>query len=448
MHGLRAGQERRAGTVLRELPGSVGLPVRILYSLILYLCAPLVLLNLLLRGIGNRAYLERIPERFGFTPGLETGRPVIWVHAVSVGEVRASVVLVKRLLSTFPGCQVLVTTVTPTGAALAGSVFAGVAEHRYLPYDLPLAVRLFLRRINPRLLVILETEIWPNLLHYCSGNGVPTLLVNARLSPASYRGYLKLRRFSGGALRLFSHIAAQGAEDANRFLALGADPARVSVAGNLKFDVGAGDDAPGQDALPLRRTFAGDRPVWIAASTHAGEEEQVLDACDRVRQTLADSLLVLAPRHPKRFGKVHDLCRRRGLCAVRHTGAAGAAPRHAHVYLLDTLGELPRFYACADVAFIGGSLAPAGGHNVLEAAGLGVPLVSGRHTENFAGIIDLFKTADAIMIVTGAEQLAAAVLRLLQDPGLGRARGERGRQVVRQNRGATDAVMALLADVF
>ena len=437
--------------------------MRILYSLALYLCAPLALCYLLLRGMRNRAYLERIPERFGWIPAFESAQPVIWVHAVSMGEVQASEMLVKRLLSAYPDCRVLLTTVTPTGAARVRSLFAGTVEHRYLPYDLPHAVLLFLRRINPHLLVILETELWPNLLYYCKRRGIPAILVNARLSAASCRGYLKFRRFSASAVQSLSHIAARGTEDAERFLALGADPARVSIAGNLKFDIDTGADTAVQ-AAPLRRTIAAGRPVWIAASTHQGEEEQALDAFLRVRETLADCLLILAPRHPERFDKVFDLCRRRGLEVARRTAAAadvgagpqlqpdvvtrrataGAAPRDTDVYLLDTLGELPLFYACADAAFVGGSLTPAGGHNVLEPAALGVPLISGQHTANFREVIELFRVDDAIMIVADAAQLAAAVTGLLQDADLGRTRGERGQRLVRQNRGALDSVMALL----
>ena len=417
--------------------------MRFLYSLVLYLSVPLVLLKLLLRGLTNRAYLERIPERFGRTPGLKSLQPVIWVHAVSVGEVQASGALVKRLLRSYPRYQVLLTTITPTGAAQVGQLFAGAVEHRYLPYDLPHGVSLFLRRVNPRLLIILETEIWPNLVHCCKRRGVPALLVNARLSSASYRGYLRLRRFSATAVQSLSHIAARGAEDADRFLALGADPANVSIAGNLKFDIETEDDDDGQ-AQSLRQTFAAGRPVWIAASTHEGEEEQVLEAFKLVRDEFANVLLIIAPRHPERFHKIYDLCRRRGLEVARRTAAPGAAPRDTDVYLLDTLGELSRFYACADVAFVGGSLVPAGGHNVLEPARLGVALVSGGHTENFAEIIGLFEAADAITIVADARQLAAAVIRLLTDAQLRRARGERGQQVAQQNRGALDSVMAIL----
>ncbi len=417
--------------------------MRVLYSLVLYLCAPLALCYLLLRGTKNRAYLERIPERFGYIPEPGSAQPVIWIHAVSVGEVKASGMLVKRLLSAYPDCRVLMTTVTPTGAARVRSLFAGTVEHRYLPYDLPHAVLLFLRRINPRLLVILETEIWPNLLYYCKRRGVPAILVNARLSSASYQGYLKLRRFSASAVQSLSHIAARGAEDAERFLALGADPARVSIAGNLKFDIDTGVDIVAQTAS-LRRSIAAGRPVWIAASTHAGEEEQALDAFVRVGQAFADCLLIIAPRHPERFDKVYDLCRRRGLDVARRSAAAGVEARDTDVYLLDTLGELPLFYACADAAFVGGSLTPVGGHNVLEPAALGVPLISGPHTANFREVIELFKADDAIMIVTDAAQLAAAVTGLLQDADLGRARGERGQRLVRRNQGATDSIMGLL----
>ena len=214
-------------------------------------------------------------------------------------------------------------------------------------------------------------------------------------------------------------------------------------AGNLKFDIDTGADTAVQ-AASLRRTIAAGRPVWIAASTHAGEEEQVLDAFDRVRRSLADCLLIIAPRHPERFDKVYHLCVRRGLDVARRSAAAGVEARDTDVYLLDTLGELPLFYACADAAFVGGSLTPVGGHNVLEPAALGVPLISGRHTANFREVIELFKADDAIMIVTDAAQLSAAVTGLLQDADLRRDRGERGQRLVRRNQGATDSIMGLL----
>ena len=423
-----------------------GFPVnltRLLYSLVLYLGAPLALCYLLLRGVKNRAYRQRIPERFGCIRAAASAAPVIWVHAVSVGEMQAAATLVRRLLGAYPHYRVLLTTVTPTGAARVEALFAGAVEHRYLPYDLPHAVRLFLRRVKPRLLVILETEIWPNLLYHCHHRGIPAILVNARLSAASLRSYLRCRRLSAPAVRWLGHIAARGEQDAARFVALGADPARVSITGDLKFDM-AMQDAATVSASSLRRTVAGTRPVWIAASTHAGEEEPVLDAFDRVRGTVADCLLVLAPRHPERCDQVYDRCRRRGLEVVRRTDAARSTPEDTDVYLLDTLGELSRFYICADVAFIGGSLVPAGGHNVLEAAALGVPLVSGEHTANFTEIIELFKAEQALTIVTDAAQLAAAVTRLLQDKQLRQTCGLRGQRLVQQHQGATDAVMALL----
>ena len=419
--------------------------MRILYSLALYLCAPLALCYLLLRGLRNRAYLQRIPERFGCIGRSPSVKPVIWVHAVSVGEVQAVRLLVRRLLDAYPEHRVLLTTVTPTGAAQVKALFADQVEHRYLPYDLPHAVRLFLQRVRPRALLIIETEIWPNLLHHCKRSDIPVFLVNARLSPRSQRGYRRLPGFTAAALGCITHIAARGEEDAGRFLALGASPDRVSVTGNLKFDV----DAPADDAAPAQsssRAFAEGRPVWIAASTHAGEEEQVLAAFHQVRQVVADCLLLIAPRHPERFGKVYKLCQGHGLEVVRHSDGyiAGTAPREAAVYLLDTLGELPQFYACADVAFVGGSLVAAGGHNVLEAARLGVPVIVGHHTVNFSEVIDLLKEVDAITVVADAAQLAAATLRLLQDPELRHTRSRRGQKLVRQRQGATDTVIALL----
>ena len=417
--------------------------MRILYSLILYLSVPLVLLKLLLRGVKNPGYLERISERFGFMSKPASGLPVIWVHAVSVGEVRTAGALVNRLLRTFPRCQVLMTTITPTGAEQVRQLFDGKVAHRYLPYDLPHGVRGFLRAVNPRMLIIMETEIWPNLLYYCKRFGVPAVLVNARLSAESYRGYLRFRRFSANTLQALSHIAAQSDEDAGRFLSLGVRPGNISVAGNLKFDVEMPHGVTDQ-ADALRRFLSVDRPVWIAASTHEGEEKLVLEAFRRVRETLADCLLIIAPRHPERFDNVYNLCRRQGFVAVKRTDDGLYDQRKTDVYLVDTLGELPVFYGCSDTAFVGGSLVPAGGHNVLEAARLGIPVISGKHTFNFREIISLFKVGDALIVVSDSSELAASVVRLLLDVNLRRGYGERGKRMVDQNQGAMDLVMSLL----
>ncbi len=421
--------------------------MRILYSLVLYLLLPLALLRLLWRRIGEPAGPARLPERFGATPPPADDRPVIWIHAVSVGEVRTAAVLVNRLLRAAPRCQVLMTTVTPTGAAQVERLFADRVAHRYLPYDLPLAVQGFLRAVRPRLLIIMETEIWPNLLYYCERRGVPAFLVNARLSPGSYRGYRRLRRFTAAALRRLSRIAAQSEADAERFLALGAPPEKTSVAGNMKFDAPAPAGAAASVACAAASGAGAGRPTWMAASTHEGEEQLVLEAFQQVRRSLADCLLMIAPRHPERFDKAAALCRRRGFSVARRTReGSGKPPPDADVYLVDTLGELPALYGYADAAFVGGSLAPAGGHNVLEPVRLGVPVVSGPHTENFREIIDLLKAEDAIAVVADAAGLAAAVTRLLTDADLRRVRGERGRRLAERRRGAADAVMALLQE--
>ena len=417
--------------------------MRILYSLILYLSVPLVLLKLLLRGLRNPGYLKRIPERFGCISKPACALPVIWIHAVSVGEVRAAVALVNRLHRTYPRYQVLMTTITPTGAQQVRQLFAGEVAHRYLPYDLPHGVRVFLHKIKPRMLIIMETEIWPNLLYYCKRCGVPAVLVNGRLSAESYRGYLRFRDLMATTLQTLGDIAVQSENDAERFLLLGAPPERLSMAGNLKFDVEMPRDVTEQ-ANSLRQSLAAERPVWIAASTHDGEEELVLEAFRHVRETLADCLLVIAPRHPERFDYVYNLCRRQRYSVVKRSAPRHLDQRNPDVYLVNTLGELPMFYACADAAFVGGSLVPAGGHNVLEAARLGIPIISGKYTFNFKEIISLFKDGDALIIVSDAAELAASVVRLLGDVDLRRVYGERAKQLAEQNKGATDTVMALL----
>ncbi len=392
----------------------------------------------------NPDYLKRIPERFGFVPKLATGPPVIWLHAVSVGEAQASRALVARLGQAFPGCQLVMTTITPTGACYVQQTFPGEVIHLYLPYDLPCAVKAFLDAVRPRVLIIMETEIWPNLLYYCRRRDLPAVLINARLSDKSYKSYLRFRAFLADALRGLSHIAAQSDADAHRFLSLGARPDDVSVTGNLKFDIEMPHGVAGQ-AKSLKRFLSVNRPVWIAASTHEGEEELVLEAFHEIRKKSADCLLIIAPRHPERFRVVYNLCRSKDFITVRRTEEQ-LYSRNTDIYMLNTLGELPLFYGCADLAFIGGSLVPAGGHNMVEAARWGIPVITGPHTFNFREITGSLKGLDALIVVAAPDELAASVIGLLADAGLRRGYGERGKQVVEQNQGATDSVMTLLGN--
>ncbi|HYQ72215.1 MAG TPA: lipid IV(A) 3-deoxy-D-manno-octulosonic acid transferase, partial [Gammaproteobacteria bacterium] len=366
--------------------------MRILYSLLLYLLTPLVLLRLAWRGLRAPAYWRRWPERFGFIePPL--GERVIWIHAVSVGEVLAAVPLVRALLEKYPAYSLLVTTVTPTGSAQVAALFGSELAHVYAPYDLPGAVRRFFHRVRPQLAIIMETEIWPNLFHACETRQVPLLLVNARLSARSLAGYLRVKPLVTQTLARLTGMAAQGETDAARFEQLGAPRARITVSGNLKFEQRIPHSLR-ERAEALRRDWGADRPVWVAASTHQGEDELLLDVHNKLRKRYADCLLVLVPRHPERFQLVAQLCRQRGLETVLRSERRPCTADTA-VFVGDSMGELLLFLAAADVAFVGGSLVPHGGHNLLEPAALGLPVVTGPHVFNFTEICKLLLQAGA-----------------------------------------------------
>lgn len=412
--------------------------MRSLYTVFLYLLAPLVMLRLAWRGLRAPGYWRRWPERFGdISPAV--GEQVIWIHAVSVGEVQAVVPVVRGLLDRHQQYSLLVTTVTPTGSAQVAELFEGHVAHVYAPYDLPGAVARFLGRVRPQLAIVMETELWPNLFHACQHADIPLLLVNARLSDRSMSGYSRFRKLIRSTLAATTEILAQSGQDARRFEALGADSWKITVSGNLKFEQQLPPDLPAQ-AGELRRQWGVDRPVWVAGSTHQGEDEVVLDVFRRIRKQLPDCLLVLVPRHPERFDTVVALVRHRGYHPVLRSARVACTP-DTEVFIGDSVGELTLFYAAADVAFVGGSLVHAGGHNLLEPAAAGVPVVTGSNVQNFAGISELLVHAGACRLVESPAELEMAVLYWLQDPGARRLAGSKGREVVIFNRGALETVM-------
>jgi len=411
-----------------------------LYNVLTYLAAPVAILVQLWRGLRDPSYRGGLAERFGFGPGV--AGPVIWVHAVSVGEVQAAQPLVMQLRRRHPHCRLLLTTVTPTGAARARLLFGDQVLLRYVPFDLPGAVRRFFDRVQPLLAMILETELWPNLYGECGRRSVPLVLASARISPRSVGKY---RRLMSLFRRTLSHgivIAAQSEADAERFRSIGAAPARTHVTGNIKFDFQppAGIEAQGRR---WRDESLRGRPVWVAGSTHEGEEAIVLDAHRRVLERFPDALLILVPRHPQRFDAVRELLAKRQE-AVAYRSAGAALTPATRVLLGDTMGELMMFYAAADVAFVAGSLVPIGGHNLLEPASVGLPVLTGPHNFNGEEIAGLLVDAGAASVVTDARQLADAVADLLGDPARRRDMGAAGKAVLEANRGALDRLLRLV----
>jgi 3-deoxy-D-manno-octulosonic-acid transferase len=393
------------------------------YSLVAALLLPVALARLWWKGRIQPAYRERWLERLGGAPWLPD-RPRLWVHAVSVGETVAAAPMVRHWQTRHPDWSVLVTTTTPTGSAQVRRLFGDSVEHCYLPFDLPWMARAFLRRTRPSLAVVMETEIWPNLYHACHRDGLPLIMANARLSVRSHRGYQRLRWLVAPTLRQVTLIAARGPEDAQRFIDLGAEPQQVQAWGDLKFDVSVPDSALRQGSR-WREWWGASRPVWIAASTHAGEDAQVLAAHRQVLTDLPDALLVLAPRHPERVPSVLEEIRQAGLQPLCRSGLGAtaeapdettSAPTAGQVLVVDTLGELMTFYAAADVAFVGGSLVPTGGHNPLEPLALGKPTLTGPHVFNFEGLYAELSALGGTTTVTSASALGQAVLEVLTQP--------------------------------
>ena len=416
--------------------------MRALYLLAVYLTAPIISAVLLARGVRDRSYWRGFRQRFGLGPKRDPGG--VWLHAVSVGEVQACAPLVEALHRRHPQLPLTVTTFTPTGAARARALFGNVAEVRYVPYDLPGAVRRFLKRVDPRLAVIFETELWPNLYRECGRRRVPLVLASARVSERSLGRYRRLGALFRDALSQAAIVAAQGEADAARFRALGADAGSTHVTGNLKFDFEVPEDLP-ERGRRLRSRYAPGRALWVAGSTHEGEEAAVLEAQHEVRRSHPDALLVIAPRHPARFAQVAQGLAQAGVPFTRRSDGGGAAASTAPVaLLLDSLGELLEFYAAADVAFVGGSLVPVGGHNLLEPAALGVPVLTGPHNGNGPEVARLLVASGAAEIVHNAQELGARVSTLLSDPAQRERIGSRGRAAVAGSRGALSKLLALI----
>lgn len=415
-----------------------------IWSVIVYFLLPFVLFNLLWRGIRYPAYWLRWPERFGYVESMQ-GQRVIWVHAVSVGEVRSAAELVNELADRYPRHRVLVTTMTPTGSRQVQELFGGRVRHAYVPYDLPGSVRRFMTRVAPELAVIAETEFWPNLFKACQDRGIPLFLVNVRLSQESLRGYLRVPRTARAMLERATLICAQTNADAQRLQSLGVAQPRVEVTGNLKFDAPLAASLLAEGAT-LRQQWGAERPILIAASTHGGEEKKVLAAYKTLRQVYTNLLLVLVPRHPERFNAVARLCRRSGVRVALRSRHRGVLPAEIGILVGDTMGELQRLYAASDIAFVGGSLVTLGGHNLLEPCAVGVPVIFGPHMFHFAEISTMVLERGAGRQVHDEAGLAETVALYLEQPELRRATGEAAQKLVAENRGAVERTLQLMSD--
>lgn len=410
-----------------------------LYLLAVYLLLPVVFARLWVKSRGNPAYRRRWPERLGFYSAASLSRP-IWIHTVSVGEFNAAKPLIRELQQRYPDTPLLITATTTTGSA-AVQAYPSNLNHVYLPYDLPGAVNRFLRHWQPQLCIIFETEIWPVLFKKTSAANIPIIMANARLSEQSARGYRYLKPLIASTLGQASVIATASQNDATRLQQLGATTDQLLVMGNIKFDYEVPNGTQSA-ATQLRQQILGERPVWIAASTHPDEEEQILAAHGELLNQNPNTLLILVPRHPERFEAVAELCERTFPTTRRSLG--DPCESETAVYLADTMGELPLLYACADAVFVGGSLVPVGGHNLIEPAATGRAPVFGPHMHNFKEISELLLAANAAFQIADSQELARSISELLNDPQLSKDLGQRALDQVIQHRGACQLLLGLI----
>jgi 3-deoxy-D-manno-octulosonic-acid transferase len=436
----KAGQLRIGSADSRKYNRRVYFAYSLLLALALLLSAPWWLLEMLRHG----KYRAGLQERLGVVPSRlrNSSAKTIWIHAVSVGEVLAVTRMVEELKARLPGWRIVVSTTTDTGQTLAQQRF-GESNVFYLPLDFAFAVRAYLRALQPRILVLAESEFWPNLLHKAHQSGASVAVINARVSDRSLPRYLRFRVLLRGVMRNADTYLAQSEEDARRLVEIGAPSERVEVGGNLKFEVKppVASDAVQSFSATLRRDGA--CPVLVVGSTLEGEDELLLDCFRHVVERYPNAVMVLAPRHPERFETVASLIAKSGLRWQRRSAWDWQESLNGCVFLLDSIGDLASLYQFADLAFVGGSLVPKGGHNVLEAAQFGVPILVGPHTENFRDIVRIFQQADALKVVT-AESLTPTVLELLQDNGKRAALGQSALAVMRSQQGATERTVAAL----
>lgn len=435
-------------TARKTQPGNRDSVNRAFYNFAFYLLLPIIVLRLLWRALflPAPAYAKRWGERLGFVTHALEGRTEqrwIWVHAASVGESVAISPLVLKLRRERPEWGIVVTTMTPTGSERVEELFGHDVCHVYAPYDYAGAVKRFLGSFKPALVILVETELWPNLVYYSKRSGAKVMVANARLSEKSFRGYEKFAALGKPMLQQIDCIAAQADNDAMRFRRLGVAESALRVTGSIKFDIEIPQSLPEHRAQMASR-IEGQRPVWIAASTREGEDEKVLAALRRVQQQVPDVLLVLVPRHPERFNSAEKLCEKHQLRVVRRSSGEQVDVL-TPVFLGDSMGELLVYYSLAQLAFVGGSLVNTGCHNVLEPAAMGLPVITGPSQFNFQTICEQLGEQGALLKVADEYALAEAVVSLLKDPARRLQMGEAGRQSVAANRGALDRIYTLVA---
>jgi len=426
---------------------------RTTYNILFTLILPLIILRLLWRAIRAPAYARRWAERFGFVTLTAQEQVVrgqwLWIHAVSVGESIAAAPLIRKLRAEHPELPIVVTTMTPTGSERVRDMFGSDVCHVYAPYDHPLAVQRFLATFRPQLLVIMETELWPNIIHYSKVSGAKVLIANARLSEKSARGYEKFSKLGKPMLAEIDCIAVQAHNDAERFRRLGVTDEQLQITGSIKFEMDLPDSLE-EKTRELRALIGSDRPVWIAASTRAvtpqDEEEKVLAAFKRALQQIPDLLLILVPRHPERFRAVAKLCADRGLTVVKRSDKTEVSVL-TNVLLGDSMGEMLAYFSVSDIAFVGGSLVNTGCHNVLEPAALGLPVFVGPSQFNFQTICEQLEEAGALRTVADEEALAEAVISAVGDSELRARMGAAGRRLIAENRGALDRTYAIVMNM-
>ncbi|ART82338.1 3-deoxy-D-manno-octulosonic acid transferase [Oceanisphaera profunda] len=409
---------------------------RLLYNLLIHLFSPILLAILYWPKKGKPGFGQRWPEHLGLVPASRQQNP-IWLHAVSVGEIIAATPLIKAIKAEQPDLPILVTTTTRTGADLAEKL-GDLIEHRYAPLDFPWAVALFLRRMQPRALLIMETELWPNWLHACAKRQLPVMVLNARLSARSANRYKRFHAIFRLLSKNIHHIACQYPADAQRFSDLGVANDKLSVTGSIKFDIDYSAKVR-QQGQQLRQQLGCERPIWIAASTHEGEDEQILAAHKQLLTKLPNALLVLVPRHPQRFAQVAELVRQQSLTLVRRTQTTLVID--SQVYLGDTMGELPIMLAAADITFVGGSLIPRGGHNLLEPAALAKPVLTGPSIFNFTDIYQKLLEQNALITVSDTTVLADILITLFTDKPRRLQLGNSALDVVNENKGAINKTL-------